>query len=118
MRFLANENFPPPSVRRLREAGHNVAAIVRDSPGAADTDLLARAAREGRIILRFDRDYGELIYRLGLPAPPGVIYFRLDPLVPEEPAERLLPLLAVPAPALAGNFTILERGRIRRRSLP
>jgi len=47
------------------------------------------------VILTFDRDYGELIYRHRLPVPPGVVYFRYDPLSPEEPAEHLLTLLAV-----------------------
>jgi predicted nuclease of predicted toxin-antitoxin system len=79
MRFLANENFPLESVRSLRAAGHDVAAVIEDSPGAKDHEVLARAAREERIILTFDRDYGELIYRLKHPAPAGIIYLRFAP---------------------------------------
>ncbi len=37
-------------------------------------EVLARAVDEQRIILTFDRDYGELIYRFRLPPPKGVIY--------------------------------------------
>jgi hypothetical protein len=44
MRFLANENFPLASVQRLREAGHDVVAVVEWRPGAADTEVLSRAA--------------------------------------------------------------------------
>jgi len=118
MRFLANENFPLASVTRLREAGHDVAAVIEDLPGAKDSEVLARAAREERTVLTFDRDYGELIYRLGLPTPVGVIYFRFDPLTPEEPAERLLRLLTVSDLSLEKKFTVVERGQVRQRPLP
>ncbi len=65
MRFLADENFPVPSIRRLRAAYHDVAAIIEDSPGVEDTVVLARAVSEGRYLLTLDRDYGELIFRRG-----------------------------------------------------
>lgn len=118
MRFLANENFPLVSVRRLRGVGHDVAAIVEDSPGARDRDVLRRAAEEHRIVLTFDRDYGDLIYRLRLPVPTGVVYFRFDPMTPEEPAEHLLKLLIMDGLSLEGKFTVVERGRVRQRLLP
>jgi hypothetical protein len=43
MRFLADENFPLPSVSRLREAGHDVAAIASEEPGIPDEQVLLRA---------------------------------------------------------------------------
>ena len=58
MRWLANENFPLASVQLLRAAGHDVVAIIEDTPGAPDTGVLAQAARESRIVLTFDRDDG------------------------------------------------------------
>ena len=56
MRFLANENFPLPSVRLLREAGHDVVSISEETPGITDSQVLSRAVSEQRIILTFDRD--------------------------------------------------------------
>ena len=44
------------------------------------------------IILTFDRDYGELIYRRMLPAPLGIIHLRFEPINPEEAGHRLLDL--------------------------
>jgi predicted nuclease of predicted toxin-antitoxin system len=120
MRFLANENFPLASVNRLRQAGHDVVAVIEDTPGAKDIEILIRATREARIVLTFDRDYGELVYRLGLPAPVGLLYFyfRFDPLTPEEPAEHLLRLLTVSGLSLEGKSTVMEREQIRQRPLP
>ena len=93
MRFLANENFPLQSLRILRQADQKVASVTEDSPGIEDAEVLARAADEERVILTFDRDYGELIYRLRLRSPRGVIYLRFRPHTPEEPASILLNLL-------------------------
>ena len=118
MRFLANESFPLASVKRLREAGHDVAAVIQDSPGAKDSEVLACAVRDNRIVLTFDRGYGELIYRLGLPVPMGIVYFRYDPLTPEEPAEQLNRLLEVSGVSLERRFTVLERLQVRQRPLP
>jgi predicted nuclease of predicted toxin-antitoxin system len=118
MQFLANENVPLKSVYLLREAGHDVAAIIEDSPGVKDEEVLKRAAEEQRIILTFDRDYGELIYKRKLTVPTGVVYFRFIPVSPEETAYYLLKLLTMDELSLEGRFTIFARERIRQRPLP
>lgn len=65
MRLLANENFPTSSVDLLRRAQHDVSSIAEESPGIKDDAVLARAVQQERLILTFDRDYGELIFRRG-----------------------------------------------------
>ena len=117
MRFLANENFPLLSVRVLRADEHDVVTILEGLAGAADDDVLARAVREERIILTFDRDYGELVFRRGQPAPPGVIYFRFNPATPDEPAQLLRQVLTTQI-ELTGQFTVLDLRRVRQRPLP
>lgn len=118
MRFLANENMPLASVYRLREAGHDVRAIHVESPGVSDVEVLDSCHHEGRILLTFDRDYGELIFHRGLPIPAGVIYLRFDPASPEEPAEVILLSLLVSELTFEGQFTVVQRDHIRQRALP
>jgi len=105
------------SIKLLRKAGHNVASVIEETPGAKDLDILKRAHEESRIILTFDRDYGELIYRQKLSVPAGIVYFRFNPSSPEEPCEILLKILDIGNVSIVERFTVVERGRIRQRTL-
>ena len=58
MRFLADENFPSAAVAALEKAGHDVVWIGAAAPGSSDLDVLAWAAREERVLLTFDKDFG------------------------------------------------------------
>lgn len=91
--LLANENFPAPSIRLLRDRGHDVAAVAEGAGGLADPEVLALAVAEKRWILTFDRDYGELIFARGLAAPPAVILFRMRSYRPDDPGRVLAGLL-------------------------
>ena len=64
MKFLANENVPTVSVAMLRKTGHDVLHVAEECPGERDTDILELARRQKRIVITFDRDYGDLVFRL------------------------------------------------------
>ena len=117
MRFIANENIPPATIRLLRQAGIDVVAIGEESPGVTDKLVLSRAKNEQRIILTFDRDYGELIYRHRLSPPAGIVYLRFSPLTPEEPAEYILRLVTIENLDFVGKFTVADRQKVRQRFL-
>ncbi len=63
MKFLANETIPLDAVNLLRRSGYEVAMIAEVCPGMKDIDVLKRAVHDKSIILTFDRDYGELIFK-------------------------------------------------------
>lgn len=116
--FLADENFPLPSVYLLRNAGYEVNAVVEDSPGVEDMEVMARAVVERLVVLTFDRDYGELIFHRRLPVPLGVIHLRFVSATPEEAGHRLLALLGDDTMPIEGNYTVLDQNQIRQRKLP
>jgi predicted nuclease of predicted toxin-antitoxin system len=118
MRFLANENFPLASVWRLQEEGHDVLAAAEEMAGDRDEQILSYAAGDRRILLTFDRDYGELIYRRGMPAPAGVVYLRFTPADPLQPAHIVLGLGQIEGLHLEGRFTVVDPPRVRQRPLP
>lgn len=115
-RLLANENFPAPAVRRLREAGFDVSHVAEGHAGLSDEQVLAIAVTEDRWVLTFDRDYGELLFARRRPAPPCLVYLRLPHYRPEQPADFVLPLLAEPSEWL-GFYVTVEGQRLRKRPL-
>lgn len=74
--FLANENFPKPSTTLLREKGYTVRSIQEECPGVADIEVVRIALANNLVILTFDRDYGEIVFRYGQEKKPSIIYFR------------------------------------------
>ena len=79
MRFCANENVAEEAVLKLRQSGHDVLWIREAAPGITDQEVLRRSNAEKRLLLTFDKDFGELVYRLGSDASCGIILFRFSP---------------------------------------
>jgi len=117
MRLLANENIPGPVVEALRTAGHDVAWIREEAPTLQDSGVLSRAGQQGRLLLTLDKDYGELVFRQGLPAPWGVVLVRSRPPTPEAMALRVVAVLASRQDG-AGHFAVVGQDRIRLTPLP
>jgi predicted nuclease of predicted toxin-antitoxin system len=117
MKFLADENFPRPALRALREAGFDVGWISEESPGAPDEDVLALAGNQGRTLLTFDKDFGELAFRRGLPAVCGIVLFRVVPRSPEDSAVVAVAALRA-TDVWAGRFSVVTKDRIRSTPLP
>lgn len=115
MRFLANENLAAVVVRALRQAGFDTAWIREDAPGSTDDDVLARSVREGRVLLTFDLDFGELVMRRGARASCGVVLFRLvgSPLQVAKAVHNAI----ASRTDWAGKFSVVEQGRVRMRLL-
>jgi len=63
MNLIANENFPLETTLLLRNVGYDVLAIVADFSGISDEEVMELAIETKRLILTFDRDYGDLIFR-------------------------------------------------------
>ena len=74
MIFLANENFPLTSIFILRNASYHVHSIKETTRGISDIPVLALAKQMKAVILTFDKDYGEIIFRNEMTHPPAVIF--------------------------------------------
>ena len=116
MKLLANENFPLLAVKALQDLGHDVLWARSDMRGEADDVILQRAQAEDRLVVTFDKDFGELAFRWGLPASCGVILFRLRTQSPDYVRNRVVEILAARADWL-GHFFVVEEHRIRVRPL-
>lgn len=117
MKFLANENFPFPSTELLRIKGYEVKSIVEENRGISDEEVMQIAEEEKLIILTFDSDYGELIFRYRREKPPSVVYFREKGQTPIHAGEWLIEALENSKIKVEGYFTVIESTGIRQRKL-
>ena len=116
MRFLADENFPRPALEALRDAGLDVVWIADSHSGATDIEVLELCMAQRRVLLTFDKDFGELAFVKGLPAECGIVLFRIAPQSPKEIA--VIALSAIQhQPSWSGYFSVVTRKQIRMRPL-
>jgi hypothetical protein len=114
MRFLADENFPGAAVSALEKSGHDVSWIRTRAPGLADADVLAIAIQEARVLLTFDKDFGERARSSVMPAESGIVLFRL-PMPPAGEAARVADVVTARSDWV-GHFSVVQPGRVRMRS--
>lgn len=113
--FLANENFPRPSIKLLREKGFTIKSIQEEFPGIPDEIVMDIASEMNLIILTFDSDYGEMIFKHKRDNPPTVIYFRDKGSDPLFAGHLLLDILSDSKISIYNSFTVVEEKNIRQR---
>lgn len=116
MRILANENVTRTMIEGLRAKGHDVLSVKESLRGEEDDAILARAQAEKRIALTHDKDFGELAFRIGLPADCGVILLRLGGSDPDTDNRRALEAIESRTD-WGGHFSVISEDRIRMRPL-
>jgi predicted nuclease of predicted toxin-antitoxin system len=119
VRFLADMGISGHTVAWLRERGHDAVHLRdRDMQRATDTQAMALAAREGRIILTMDLDFGYLL-SVSQQHLPSVILFRLSDERPSVVNARLAEILDRCTDALESGAILSVRDQdIRVRTLP
>lgn len=119
MKIKLDENMPAAMAELLRQYGHDVATIVQEGlEGAPDESVATIASAEGRILLTFDRDFGDIrAYPVGTHG--GIVVFRLE--------DQRWAALEGPARTLAesglldrlrGGLAVVDSRRIRVRPGP
>lgn len=117
MLILANENTPGDAVDLLRQRGHDVTWIRTDSPGASDEANLSKAVAEQRLLITFDKDFGELVFHRRQTASSGVVLFRVTSPSPMAAAAKIADALDSRADWM-GHFSVVDDRRIRMVRLP
>jgi len=87
------------------------------APGTSDPDVLAWAAREARILLTFDKDFGELARDFGFAGCVRGQFVSHANAGTLEVGRRLADLIMA-SDDWAGHFFVAEPGCIRLRALP
>jgi len=119
MRFLADMGISQSTVSWLRDNGYEAIHLREDGlQKLSDSEIVAKAARENRVILTCDLDFGDIMAASG-EAWPTVIIFRLENETPQSINRRLLQVLEKSFDALEkGAIVSVEETRHRIRLLP
>ncbi len=97
----------------LEEDGHDVVSVVARDLTASDSDILAMALEEDRILVTEDKDFGELVFVRRASHGPIV---RLVELTVAEQVAAMRDLLKHHSSQLTGQVLItVGRGRVRIR---
>lgn len=119
MRFLLDMGISPLTAVFLRGLGYEASHLHEEGlDRLPDPEILAKALREGSVVLTHDLDFADLLAAAGAKLP-SVVIFRLRSMRPANVNQHLQALLERHSQALQeGTLISVTEGRYRLRSLP
>lgn len=112
MKFLIDANLGRKFTKLINKAGYDAVFINDILAKALDEDVLTLGERESRVIITNDKDFGELIFKIGKPSA-GIILFRTSIADPEKRFDMIKDALD----KAEGKFIVVRKGQIRVRDL-
>ncbi len=113
MRFLVDECTGKRFADALKMKGYDVLFAGDVVQSVSDEKILEFCEREGMILITDDKDFGELVFRLGRPVK-GVILLRISS-NPERRVQAISRLLKTYD--IENKFIVLEEEAIRSRTI-
>ena len=98
----------------LRDNNFDILAVRDIDPRMPDNQILDRALLDGRFVVTMDKDFGELVYRIGQ-GHSGVLLLRLESDTSVDKIQALDLILNNFSERLENNFCVYQNGRLRIR---
>jgi len=102
----------PLSAPCVRSDGFDVLAVSEFTSRTDDRELIEQAARDDRILLTEDKDFGWLVF-VSHAASPGVILIRFPGNARETLAQTIRQVVREQGENLRGAFVVVQPGHIR-----
>ncbi len=116
MIILGDANIDADIIQWLRAEGHDVLWAVDLSPSTPDADILSIANQQKRIVLTYDRDFGDLVFRSRL-VTQGIVLLRFRAATQHHRLELFKSHWPYIEQHATGNFIVATNDRIRKRPL-
>ena len=117
MRFLVDESCDYLVVSTLRDAGHNVVAVVDERERSVDAAVIDQAYADDRILLTEDKDFGWHVF-VARAQSPGVILIRFPASLRATMAKATLAAIQSHGDRIATSFLVIQPGAVRLQKLP
>ena len=115
MNLVADESVDKPIVDRLRQDGHKVLYVAELEPGLDDDAVLHQANRNDALLITADKDFGDLIFRVG-EISAGVVLIRLAGISAEAKAGTVSSVIGDRGRELHSAFSVISPGIVRIRA--
>ena len=63
IKYIADENIPLVVVTELKKKGLDIESTSETKRGLTDSEILKLAYEKNKIVITFDKDFGQLVFR-------------------------------------------------------
>ncbi len=116
MKILCDENIDLALVQWLRGDGQDCLWVRELSPSITDSQVLELAELDNRIVITFDLDFGELVFRERRNVA-GILLLRFPEAKSATVVSHFAPIWIEVKDLLAGHFVVATPRKIRVREL-
>ena len=112
-RFIADENIPKEAVDLLKKQGLDIVSVTDFAFGLGDKEVLDIANSNDRIVITFDKDFGQLIFKKKRKTK-GLMLLRFVPKSPQQTATIIQQVLATKI-KIENSIVTVKKDSIRTR---
>jgi predicted nuclease of predicted toxin-antitoxin system len=98
----------------LYKSGYDVLPVRKINPRMSDSEIIGIAAKDNRIIITMDKDFGELVYNSDM-IHKGILLLRTENCSGDKKAKILSEILIKYSSELEDNFCVFSKDRLRIR---
>jgi predicted nuclease of predicted toxin-antitoxin system len=91
-RLIADENIPNEVVNLLKRQGVDIVSVTKFASGLSDAEVLDLANTKNGIVVTFDKDFGQLIFKERRKTK-GLMLLKFAPKSPQQIAKRIQQVL-------------------------
>jgi|SRR3972149_8829733 len=114
LRFLIDVGVGKKVEDFLDKSGYDILSVRKINPRMGDSEIIDIAVKDNRIVVTMDKDFGELIYNLGL-MHKGILLLRTEDYNGDKKVRILSEILRYYSGELKENFCVFSKDRLRIR---
>lgn len=116
MKLLVDVGVSNEVEKYLKEVGFDTKCIREINPRLKDNEIIDIAAKDERVIITMDKDFGELVFKSGK-VHAGILLLRLENFNFHQKVQIVKTIMDNYSNKLENNFCVFHNGKLRVRKL-